>query len=350
MGPALRGRPRRVRSRVQVVSDTPSAPISHVNVWPVGDELLVTWRGGGPAINVFVSDDPLDAGTDVRAPDGPNQVTVPRGERSYIHLFDPEHGFTVAAERVLAMDGVRNFRDIGGYPTADGGESRWGRVFRSGRLDETSDADRARIERLGITKVFDLRTQEEVDRQPDRLPDSVEHIHLPMSSSVAVQKGLLERITEGDVTSYTKADMAEGYLRMLGRFPEYLNQMVGAVADGETILFHCTAGKDRTGITAMTLLGLAGVADGYVLDDYEISAQHQPEGAIDFFTAALAEAGIDPDPFDLHAMLGSPRPVMRMTLEGLRDRWGSHEGYAEFLGLDRDRQAAARTHLRFAQP
>ena len=47
------------------MSDTPSAPISHLNVWPVGDELVVTWRGGGPAINVFVSDDPIDAGTDV---------------------------------------------------------------------------------------------------------------------------------------------------------------------------------------------------------------------------------------------------------------------------------------------
>ena len=48
------------------MSDTPSAPISHLNVWPVGDELVVTWRGGGPAINVFVSDDPIDAGTRAR--------------------------------------------------------------------------------------------------------------------------------------------------------------------------------------------------------------------------------------------------------------------------------------------
>ena len=64
----------------------------------------------------------------------------------------------VAAERVLAMDGVRNFRDIGGYPTVDGGESRWGRVFRSGRLDETSDADRARIERIDRDR-DDLKSQ-----------------------------------------------------------------------------------------------------------------------------------------------------------------------------------------------
>ncbi|MCH1451874.1 MAG: tyrosine-protein phosphatase [Acidimicrobiaceae bacterium] len=332
------------------MSDTPSAPISHLNVWPVGDELVVTWRGGGPAINVFVSDDPIDAGTDVRAPDGPNQVTVPRREQTYVHLFDPEHGFTVVGERLLAMDGVMNFRDLGGYPTVDGGATRWGQVFRSARLNETSDADLDRIERLGITKVFDLRTQAEVDNEPDRLPDSVEHVHLPMSSSVALQKGLFERILDRDMTSFTKADMAEGYVRMLESFPEHLGQMAHAVADGEKILFHCTAGKDRTGITAMLLLGLAEVGDGHVLDDYEISARHQPEGRIDAFTKMLTDEGIDPDPFDLDAMLGSPRPVMRMTIDSLRDRWGGVEGYADFLGLDAGRRAAARANLRFAQP
>ena len=302
------------------MSDTPSAPISHLNVWPVGDELVVTWRGGGPAINVFVSDDPIDAGTDVRAPDGSNQVTVPRRERTYVHLFDPEHGFTVVGERLLTMDGVMNFRDLGGYPTVDGGATRWGQVFRSARLNETSVADLERIERLGITKVFDLRTQAEVDNEPDRLPDSVEHVHLPMSSSVAVQKGLFERIRDRDMTSFTKADMAEGYVRMLEGFPEHLAQMANAVADG------------------------------HVLDDYEISARHQPEGRIEHVTKMLTDEGIDPDPFDLDAMLGSPRPVMRMTIDTLRDRWGGVDGYADFLGLDADRQAAARTNLRFAQP
>ena len=122
------------------------------------------------------------------------------------------------------------------------------------------------------------------------------------------------------------------------------------VFDGEKMLFHCTAGKDRTGITAMLLLGLAEVGDGHVLDDYEISARHQPEGRIEHVTKMLTDEGIDPDPFDLDAMRGSPRPVMRMTIDTLRDRWGGVDGYADFLGLDADRQAAARTNLRFAQP
>ncbi len=321
-------------------------PISHVNVWPDGGELLVTWRGGGD-VSVFVSDDPVDAGVEVQAPDGPGQVVVTRRERTYVHLFDPGEGFTVAAERVLDFDGVRNFRDIGGYPTVDGGQVRWGRAFRCGRMDESSDADLARVEALGITKVFDLRTAEELERQPDRLPDGVEHVHLPMSSSVALQKGLLERIRDGDIDSYSRADMAAGYLRMLETFPHYLGEVIEAVGGGETILFHCTAGKDRTGIAAMALLGLAGVDDGHVLDDYELSAQHQPDGVLEWFADAIREAGIDPVDFDLEAMLGSPRAVMKMTLAGLHDRWSGHVGYQELVGLERSTLEAARQNLTF---
>ncbi len=325
-------------------------PISHVNVWPAGRELLVTWRGGSEDVSVFVSDDPVDAGADVRAPDGPGRVTVERSRRTYIHLFDPEDGFTVAAERVLPFETVHNFRDIGGYPTVDGAATRWGQVFRSGRLDELTDADHDHLRELGITRVFDLRTQGEVDNAPDRLPDDIAYEHMPMSSSVAIPKGLLERIVDGDITSYTRDDMAAGYLRMLEMFPRYLNTMVGAVAAGEKILFHCTAGKDRTGIAAMTMLGVADVADALVLDDYEISAQYQPEGRVEFFTEEIRGLGIDPEPFDLHSMLGSPRPVMKKTLTGLRERWQDRRGYHIHLELTDETVAAARTNLRFEQP
>ncbi len=327
-----------------------SDPISHVNVWPVENELLVTWRGGSENVSVFVSDDPIDAGTDVRAPGGPGRVTVERGRRTYVHLFDPEDGFTVTAERVLTHIPVRNFRDIGGYPTMDGTATRWGQVFRSGRLDELTEDDHDHLRALGITRVFDLRTDTEVENNPNHLPDDITEERMPMSSSAAVPKGLFERVLDGDITSYTMDDMAAGYLRMLEVFPHYINRMVSAVASGEKILFHCTAGKDRTGITAMTMLGIASVADAHVLDDYEISAQYQPEGRVEQFTEEFRRNGIDPEPYDLHSMLGSPRPVMKKTLLGLRERWNDHRGYHEHLGLDQDTVDAARANLRFEQP
>jgi len=330
-------------------------PISHVNVWSgrdepgaaPDDELIVTWRGGSPDVSVFVSEDPLDAGTDVRAPDRPQMAVVPRSDRRlYFHLFDPEHGFTVAAERRLHLDGTSNFRDIGGYPTTDGFQSAWGRVFRSGRLDELTDRDHEVLADLGISVVFDLRSEAEVERQPDRLWPGVRHIHLPMSSDVAVKRGFLERIIGGHIREFTKTQMADGYLRMLESYPQALGRIAKAVADGERILIHCTAGKDRTGIAAMLLLGIASVDDGLLLDDYEISARYRTPGIVKEFSEQVRAAGLDPDDFDIDAMLGSPRSVMRRTLDGLYERWGDHHGYARFAGLDDDRLQAVRRRLR----
>jgi len=324
-------------------------PISHVNVVTAGNDLIVNWRGGSDEMSVFLSPDVDDAGTDVRAPDAPGRVTLPNQPgRAYVHLFEPSQGFVVAAERRIPMDGPSNFRDLGGYPTLDGGWTRWGQVFRSDGLHELSDADHEIMGSLEITTVFDLRSHAEVEDAPDRLPAGVRHVHLPMSSDVAQGRTMLQRIVDGDLPKFDEDDMAAGYLRMLEGFPEFLAEMLTSVADGENVLFHCTAGKDRTGITAMTMLGLAGVADSYILDDYEVSAHyraHSAGGSI-WFADRIREAGFDPD--DYHAMWGSPRPAMRKTLDGLRERWSDHEGYARSIGLGDDAVRRARQVLRGA--
>lgn len=321
-------------------------PISHVNVWATDDELVVTWRGGSDAVSVFVSDDPDDAGVDVRAPDGPGQAVVARGtSRQYVHLFEPGQGFVVAAERRVAMDGPQNLRDIGGYPTIDGTWSRWGRVYRSDGLHGLSGPDHERIRALGITVVFDLRSEAEAELEPDRLPDGIAHHHLPMSSDVAQQRSMLQRILDGDLPKFDHDDMAEGYLRMLEGFADHIEAVVSTVADGERILFHCTAGKDRTGVMAMTLLGLAGVADPYLLDDYEISGRYRRGEGSSAFADRLRREGLDPERFE--TMWQSPRAVMRKTLAGLRDRWGDHDGYVDdHLGLAPGVKDRARANLR----
>jgi protein-tyrosine phosphatase len=323
-----------------------SDAISHVNVWSDDDELVVSWRGGSANISVFVSDGPDDAGTDVRAPDSPGRTVVARtAPRQYVHLFEPGQGFVVAAERRIVMDGPANFRDLGGYPTNDGSSTRWGRVFRSDGLHDLSDDDHRRLRELGITIVFDLRSDGEVATAPDRLPSDIEHVRLPMSSDVAQQRSMLQRIIDGDLPKFDEDDMSEGYLRMLEGFPDHLARMVTAVADGERVLFHCTAGKDRTGITAMTLLGLADVTEPHILDDYEISSRyrvHSAEGA-NWFGERIRAAGYDPD--DYETLWGSPRPVMVKTLDGLRERWGDHAAYVRSIGVDDATAQRARTAL-----
>lgn len=325
-------------------------PISHANVVAAGDDLVVTWRGGADEMSVFVSTDPDDAGVDVRAPDAPGRVVVGRGsERLFVHLFDPDHGFTVVGERRIEFDGPANFRDLGGYPTVDGGVTRWGRAYRSDRLDGLSDADHEMFGRLGITTVFDLRAGPEAEQAPDRLPPGVERIHLPMSTDVERQRSIFERIEAGDLTRFDVDDLAAGYLRMLEGFGDNIALMVRTVAAGEPVLFHCTAGKDRTGITAMVLLGLAGVADGHILDDYEMTNlfgrfAHDGHTSRDgWFAEMLAGRGLELDDFE--TLWLAPRPAMQQTVSGLRDRWGDHLGYATAIGLDSDDVAALRAVL-----
>lgn len=295
-------------------------------------------------MSVFVSDDPDDPGTDVRAPDAAGRIVVARtARRQYIHLFEPQQGFIVAAERRLEMDGPDNFRDLGGYPTAQGSYSRWGRLFRSDRLDGLSADDQARIESLNISTVFDLRSDGEVAMAPDRLPDTVRLVHRPMSSDVAQHRSMLARIIDGTLVKFDNDDMSSGYLNMLAGFGDYFIEVINEIVAGNRILFHCTAGKDRTGVMAMVLLGLAGVPEPYLLDDYELSQRYRRPGTDSPFREKIRSAGFDPDDFE--TMWQSPRAVMRLTLEGFQQRWGDHANYLNWIGASDETIAAARANL-----
>lgn len=318
--------------------------VSHINVVGVDDELIVTWRGGSPSLSVFVSEDPDDPGTDVRAPDSAGRAVIARSPiRQYVHLFDPEHGFSVAAERCLPTDGPDNFRDLGGYPTTDGSYTRWGQVFRSDRLDKISAKDQALIESLGISTVYDLRSKAEVAAAPDPLPNTIRYVHLPMSSDVAQHRSMLKRILDRAITKFDNADMASGYLRMLESFGDYFVEVIQEIIDGRKIIFHCTAGKDRTGVMAMVLLALANVTEPYLLDDYEISQQYRRASTDAAFRDKIRAAGFNPD--DFSAMWQSPRDVMRQTLDGVQQRWGDPSGYLHSIGVDDQTIEAARAKL-----
>ncbi len=318
--------------------------VTHINVVSNDDELIVTWRGGSPSLSVFVSDDPDDPGTDVRAPDGPGRAVVARtARRQYIHLFEPQQGFIVAAERCLEMDGPDNFRDLGGYPTAQGSYLRWGRVFRSDRLDGLSADDQEQLESLGISTVFDLRSNAEAAAAPDPLPSTIKYAHRPMSSDVAQHRSFLKRIVDGSISKFDNDDMASGYLNMLEGFGDYFIEVIDEIVAGNRILFHCTAGKDRTGVMAMVLLGLAGVPEPYLLDDYELSQQYRRPDTDSPFRAKIRSAGFNPDDFE--TMWQSPRAVMRLTLDGLAQRWGDHANYLNWIGVSDETIAAARAEL-----
>ncbi|MXW99058.1 MAG: tyrosine-protein phosphatase [Acidimicrobiaceae bacterium] len=252
-------------------------------------------------------------------------------------------------QRRVDLDGPSNFRDLGGLPTAGGGSTRFGLVYRADRLCTLTDADLRRLESAGIRHVFDLRSETEAADFPDRLPAGAAYVRLSMTSDQTFQaRTIYERIVDGEIKSYGEAEMVAGYLRMLQNFGASLARIVRQVGQGEPTVIHCTAGKDRTGVASMLLLDLAGVAAEDVVADYALSSERRPSLQMDQTEARslvpmLEDYGLDPAGF---APLWEARPaVMAAVLEGLHDRWGGAASYLAAAGMDDSELATVRACL-----
>jgi protein-tyrosine phosphatase len=233
-----------------------------------------------------------------------------------------------ARDRCVRFEAAFNFRDLGGYSVGGGHRLRWGRLFRSDALHwmTQGDAHKAR-EVLGVRSVVDLRDSEEVERngRAPFLQGPVRYFHVPILDG--------ERRASQQAQDSPHFDMADLYLRMLekgaGDFVRAV-QMIAAHAR-EPVVFHCAAGKDRTGLLAAILLGALGVADDDIIDDYALTARYM-EPIIERMRETPGYAEIVRNlPADIFA---STPESMAATLREVRAGWGSMRGYLAASGLD----------------
>jgi protein-tyrosine phosphatase len=172
-----------------------------------------------------------------------------------------------STERHIALAGCYNFRDLGGYPTNDGGHLRWRRLFRADGLTRLSEEDCAALTELGLATVIDLRTVSEVHDR-GRFPVEaveVEYHHLPLSESIPGT----EEVPDWGEAQYVSAR----YTHLLKEGRDSINRAIGLLASDGSLpaVFHCSAGKDRTGVLAAVVLGGLGVPDEVIVDDYALS-------------------------------------------------------------------------------
>ena len=173
--------------------------------------------------------------------------------------------------RVVPLQGCSNLRDLGGYRAADGRRVRMGRVFRSASLAHLTEADLTRFGTLGIRTVCDLRGVRESGRAPSRLPggNAPEVMPLPIEPRVGASlRDLLRR--EKATGEDTYALLQAAYAAYAGEhLPRYRALFALLGEDGRLpLLFHCSAGKDRTGFGAALLLTALGVPRETVMADY----------------------------------------------------------------------------------
>ncbi|MDY7099841.1 MAG: tyrosine-protein phosphatase [Actinomycetota bacterium] len=228
----------------------------------------------------------------------------------------------IAAERRIPFEGLQNFRDLGGY-RADGGHTRWGLVFRSDGLHKLTGTDLIAFERLGIRVVYDLRNETERSDHPN----PVASIHLPVVGRPPGAVSPLAEPTEVRSTADGERLLRDMYVGMLAHSAPLFGRILGGLVedDGMPALFHCHAGKDRTGMTAALLLLALGVDAEDILDDYELTRryrlfEHQQDSYENMLANGLPhEAAL--------GVLGGPRWTMAAALDDVDSTHGGIEAY-----------------------
>ena len=181
-----------------------------------------------------------------------------------------EHPSSRLPMRRIHLDGPVNFRDIGGYQTVDGSTVRWRKVYRADALHEMSDRDAQIVfDDLEIGLVIDLRSEREVDLVGTGPVGSsgATWVHLSVIDETQPAQQTWQALLE-DVP------MSERYSRILAQAgPRFVEALELIAESSVPLVFHCTAGKDRTGILAALLLCALGVPDTEVVDDYAATSE-----------------------------------------------------------------------------
>ena len=175
--------------------------------------------------------------------------------------------------RKLPFDNMHNFRDLGGFTTADGRAVKWGVIYRADKIADLSLQDQRYLERLNLRKIIDFRSDEERYEAPHSLlPETSITIEAhPVTVEAAQIEKVTARLQQENVTAEDIAlFLIEANREMIERFtPVYKQWLHSLLAENShPQVFHCTAGKDRTGLAAALLLRILGVAPDQVMHDY----------------------------------------------------------------------------------
>ncbi len=235
------------------------------------------------------------------------------------------------AERTVPLEKGVNFRDAGGYYTKDGQMVRWGKLYRSGSIAHLTEPDLAYLQRLGIRLVHDLRSLNEQEKHPDRLPAVPELVERPLPME-SVDRW--ERLRGAYAVFFRRSKLdhylLDGYTRVvLDTNAHHIRQFFEQLADPTQLpaLIHCTAGKDRTGLLVALLLLTLGVSEETVLADYTMSNHfydHFRRG-IAAELKQVAPWGVSVD--DLQDLLLVKSKTLQGALAHLREQYGSPEAY-----------------------
>jgi len=337
------------------------ARVDHARVERAADgSLVLRWTADRP-VDLFMASDPdatakqavLIAHDDA---DGVAVVAAPAAGRPYFFVREGRKGAaTAVAERLLPLQHASNFRDLGGYPAAGGRHVRWGMIYRSGATPLLSDADYLYLDGLGIRSVIDLRSAEERQIAPDLLPGRTGARYFAKDYSMAAQwKQFAATAKDMGAKDMGAKDSGAKFRTIKALYGDWLVTLApqfrvvfeDLIARNGAVVYHCSAGQDRTGVATALVLSALGVPRDVILADYHLSTGYrQPENELPI---------IDPAKFPGNPMVAmartsadqpvrKPEPLtdetgaalLEATFARIDAQWGSVERYLDqVLGVD----------------
>ena len=245
--------------------------------------------------------------------------------------------------RELTWDGCLNVRDLGGFPTADGEETRFGSVVRADSVSQLTPAGWEALVDYGVRTVLDLRgDHEREDDPPAELP--VDVLHVPFMEASEQEWNEIAEVLEAVAKQPVPDATRDAYLIFLERFRSNVGAAVRAVAlapEGPVVV-HCVGGKDRTGLLSALLLYLAGVPVEEIAADYALSEERLRPRHDAWLEAAESEAERE----RLERITHCPPEAIVGVFDELERRYGSVEDYLGAAGVSEEELELARARLR----
>ncbi len=222
----------------------------------------------------------------------------------------------------IAMEGLRNLRELGGYTTNSGAVTQEKRFLRGDSTSTLTQKDQMFLYDYGVRCIIDLRSTLEAAYQPSRMNKykGISYYNVPMMDNMH-QKNTTYAATKClyDLYEQLLTHGQEEFLRVFSIMLQHLNQ---------GILFHCAAGKDRTGLVAMMLLSLADVPEDTIIADYAVSENYLAPWQERQKTLMNLQGFHVPQ-----EMLGSNATNMKRAVAWIGSQYGSAQAYLKHIGL-----------------
>ena len=249
--------------------------------------------------------------------------------------------------RRLPLTQAVNFRDIGGYNTRDNRRVKRGCVYRSDHLSRLTPEDQELLQQLQFKYVCDLRTVNEQQKAPDQLPpdSSISLLSLPVEAENFDPATVHNRLISGDDGWLTMDFFIKLYRSYLDDFAQTWGTVFNLAASAANLplVFHCTGGKDRTGVCAALLLKALGVSESDILADHDLSNVYNAERLKPIY-AKFAAIGIGPE--KAAPYFQAPREPLVAMFDRLKTKYGTIEEYLlEHARLERKTLTALRVNL-----